>query len=157
MKKFNISVVIPLYNKGSRIKATIESILDQTYSPAEIIIVDDGSTDNSSDFVTPYLSDARIHFIQQENSGPGAARNKGMDMASSEWISVLQPGWAWAAYRPSRMMERLIATASVDQRCVLGFPAPGHDYWTSETIEAVKARYGSLGFDASPYREGLGQ
>jgi hypothetical protein len=52
-------------------------------------------------------------------------------------------------------MERLIAKASVEQRCVLGFPRPGHSYWTQETIAAVQARYGSLGIDMTPYAHAL--
>ncbi len=65
---------------------------------------------------------------------------------------MLHPGWAWKMYRRGMVLERLIARASVDQRCVLGFPAPGHAYWTPDTIEAVGARYGPLGMDMAPYR-----
>ncbi len=83
------------------------------------------------------------------------AWNMTFRLAASEWINVLQPGWAWAMYRRSQVMERLIATASVDQRCVLGFPAPGHAYWNHDTVAAVEARFGPLGFDASPYRAGV--
>ena len=89
---------------------------------------------------------------------PGAlrlAQNMTFRKAETEWISVLQPGWAWAMYRRSRVMERLIAEASVDQRCVLGFPAPGHAYWTRQTVAAVDARYGPLGMDVSPYERAL--
>ena len=73
--------------------------------------------------------------------------------AQAEWISTLHAGWAWGMYRPDQRMERLIATASLDQRAVLGFPQPGSDYWCPETIAAVEARYGPLGFDAGPYRD----
>jgi len=59
-------------------------------------------------------------------------------------------------YRPDRSMERLVAGASVAQRCVLGFPPPGHAYWTPATLAAVAARYGPLGMDLSPYAEALG-
>src|SRR5262245_65069291 len=52
-------------------------------------------------------------------------------------------------------MERLMARASVEQRCVLGFPRPGHNYWTQETIDAVQARYGALGIDMTPYQRAL--
>lgn len=89
---------------------------------------------------------------------PGATRvahNLTFRRADAEWVSTLHAGWAWAMYRPSRVMERLVATASVDQRCVLGFPAPGHRYWTPATLAAVEARYGPLGFDATEYRSGL--
>lgn len=83
------------------------------------------------------------------------AQNMTFRKAQSEWISVLHPGWAWAMYRRSRVMERLLAAASVEQRCVLGFPKPGHPYWTPETLAAVTARYAALGFDAAPYESGL--
>ena len=85
------------------------------------------------------------------------AQNLTFRKAQSEWISVLHPGWAWAMYRRSRVMERLLAAASVEQRCVLGFPKPGHPYWTPETLAAVKARYAALDFDATPYESGLGR
>lgn len=89
---------------------------------------------------------------------PGTVRfahNMTFRLAPSEWISTLQAGWAWGMYRQSGITERLVAQASVQARCVLGFPAPGHAYWTLSTIEAVAARYGPLGIDMSPYREAL--
>ena len=57
-------------------------------------------------------------------------------------------------YEPDKFMEKLIAKATVEQRTVLGFPAPGHDYWTAYTIAAVEARYAPFGMDMSPYRLG---
>ncbi len=72
--------------------------------------------------------------------------------ARHDWVSTLHVGWAWSMYHPGQPMERLIATLSVDQRCVLGFPAPGDPYWNDETVAAVEARYGPHGFDAAPYR-----
>lgn len=84
------------------------------------------------------------------------AQNMTFRKAESEWVSVLHPGWAWAMYRPSQPMERLIASASVEQRCVLGFPRPGHPYWSRETIAAVAARYGAFGIDMTPYETAVG-
>ncbi|NNL67312.1 MAG: hypothetical protein HKP30_13775 [Myxococcales bacterium] len=89
---------------------------------------------------------------------PGARRiahNLTFRSAASEWISTLHAGWAWGMYRPGLPVERLLAAASVEQRCVLGFPAPGHPYWTPETVAAVEARYGPQGMDVAPYRVGL--
>ncbi len=71
--------------------------------------------------------------------------------AASEWISTLHVGWAWQAYRDNKFMERLIASSSLNQRAVMGFPQPGSDYWCPETLEAVNARYGMFGFDTAPY------
>jgi ectoine hydroxylase-related dioxygenase (phytanoyl-CoA dioxygenase family) len=85
---------------------------------------------------------------------PGAmrlAQNLTFRKAASEWISTLHPGWAWGMYSRPKTLERLIASASVEQRCVLGFPAPGSDYWTRETLDAVAARYAPLGMDLAPY------
>ena len=68
-----------------------------------------------------------------------------------EWISTVHQGWAWAMYRSSKVMVRLLAEGSVEQRCVLGFPEPGHAYWTRGTLDAVRARLGPWGLDMGPY------
>lgn len=89
---------------------------------------------------------------------PGSLRlahNLTFRRAECEWISTLHVGWSWAMYHDDKHMERLIATASLDQRAVLGFPQPGNDYWCDETIQAVQARYGIFGMDMRPYRDAL--
>ena len=80
------------------------------------------------------------------------AHNMTFRVASAEWVSTLHPGWAWSAYQKSQFFERWIGAASVLQRCVMGFPAPGNAYWTKQTLAAVTARYGVFGFDPSPYQ-----
>lgn len=75
--------------------------------------------------------------------------------AEAEWISTLHTGWAWQAYRDSKYLERLIASASLEQRAVLGFPQPGASYWCDETLAAVAARYRMFGFDITPYQEAV--
>ncbi|MEM7326533.1 MAG: phytanoyl-CoA dioxygenase family protein [Actinomycetota bacterium] len=85
------------------------------------------------------------------------AHNMTFRLADSEWISTLHSGWAWKMYRRDKLMERLIAEASLDQRAVLGFPRPGSRYWCPETVDAVAARYGPLGMDMSPYRLALAE
>ncbi|MBT7885387.1 MAG: hypothetical protein HN579_02385, partial [Gammaproteobacteria bacterium] len=79
------------------------------------------------------------------------AHNMTFRVAAAEWVSTLHPGWAWSAYRESQFLERWIGRASVLQRCVMGFPAPGNAYWNPETLAAVTARYGVFGFDPAPY------
>lgn len=89
---------------------------------------------------------------------PGALRlvqNITFRRADCEWISTLHVGWAWQAYRRNKFLERLIASASLEQRAVLGFPQPDSDYWTEATIAAVAARHGAFGMDMTPYREAL--
>lgn len=79
-------------------------------------------------------------------------QNMTFKKAPSEWVSVLHSGWAWAMYRPTQRMERIVATSTIEQRCLLGIPPPGHPVWTEEMLDAVEARYGAFGLDLSPYR-----
>jgi ectoine hydroxylase-related dioxygenase (phytanoyl-CoA dioxygenase family) len=72
-----------------------------------------------------------------------------------DWLNVLHPGWCWSMYRKDKLMEQLVAQATVEQRGVLGFPPPGHNYWTSQTVAAVEARYKYFGIDMTPYRDAL--
>ena len=88
MIKPNISVIIPLYNKEKSIRRTIESLQKQTFQSFEIVIVNDGSTDNSVEIVNR-IDDDRIRLINQDNAGPGAARNTGVKNAQAEWIVFL--------------------------------------------------------------------
>lgn len=83
-----ISVVIPLYNKEKSIENTIKSVLAQSYSNFEIVVIDDGSTDESA-MVVHNISDTRIRYIYQKNQGVSAARNRGVSESKGEWIFFL--------------------------------------------------------------------
>lgn len=89
-----ISVVIPLYNKEKSIKSTIESVLAQTYINFEIVVVDDGSTDNSIDVVNS-IDDARIRLIKKNNGGVSSARNAGIIEAKGEYVAFLDGDDLW--------------------------------------------------------------
>lgn len=84
-----ISVVIPLYNKASYIEKSICSILNQTFDDYEIVIVDDGSTDNSVSIIENKFLLNKIRIIKKENGGPSSARNRGIIEAKGEWIVFL--------------------------------------------------------------------
>jgi glycosyltransferase involved in cell wall biosynthesis len=90
----NISVCIPLYNKEKYIKRAIESVLAQSKPADEIIIVDDGSTDESTKVVLGF-NDDRIRLIQQKNSGEGATRNRAMKEAKNELLALLDADDEW--------------------------------------------------------------
>jgi glycosyltransferase involved in cell wall biosynthesis len=83
-----ISVIIPLYNKGGCIENTIQSVLNQSYTNFELIVVDDGSTDNSVEVVKSF-NDNRIVLYQKENGGVSSARNYGIDKVKGNWIFFL--------------------------------------------------------------------
>lgn len=89
-----ISVVIPLYNKGSYIEATIKSVLKQSYHKFEIVIIDDGSTDNSISVVKSF-EDERIKLVCQANQGVSKARNNGVDHSEFGIIAFLDADDEW--------------------------------------------------------------
>lgn len=82
------SIIIPLFNKRNTILKTIESVLNQTFSNFELVIVDDGSTDGSGDLVDS-LSDNRIRHIKKENGGVSSARNVGIREAKGDFVLFL--------------------------------------------------------------------
>ena len=82
-----ISVIVPVYNVESYLNRCVDSILRQTYKELEIILVDDGSTDNSGKICDEYKSvDNRVKVIHQSNRGQSVARNNGINMACGKWI-----------------------------------------------------------------------
>jgi glycosyltransferase involved in cell wall biosynthesis len=89
-----ISVVIPLYNKEKYIYRTLASIMAQSLSPAEIVVVDDGSTDASVSEVLKF-DDNRIRLIHQQNSGEGAARNRGVAGSKYDLVAFLDADDEW--------------------------------------------------------------
>lgn len=82
------SIIIPTYNRATHVSRSIESALDQTYADHEVIVVDDGSTDDTEDIVTGY-DDPRVNYVYQENAGANAARNRGIKRANGIYISFL--------------------------------------------------------------------
>lgn len=83
------SIVVPSYNRAELIGKTINSVLEQIHFTFELIIVDDGSTDNTQLIVNPYLTDARILYFKIKNSERGAARNFGVKKAKGAYITFL--------------------------------------------------------------------
>ena len=89
MKKL-LSIIVPVYNVEKYVGGCIESIINQTYTQFELIIINDGSTDCSFEICKKYaMKDKRIVLVSQENLGVAAARNKGLNMANGEWIGFV--------------------------------------------------------------------
>lgn len=82
-----VSVIVPIYNAGIYLKQCIDSIVGQTYSYIEVILVDDGSTDNSAEICEKYaLNDSRVFAVHQQNAGQASARNAGIKIAKGDFI-----------------------------------------------------------------------
>lgn len=90
-----ISVVIPLYNKAHTIVDTLHTVMYQTYTDFEVIIVNDGSTDNGLEVIEQNFKDPRIRIINQENQGVAVARNRGVEEARSNYIAFLDADDKW--------------------------------------------------------------
>ncbi|MFA6873908.1 MAG: glycosyltransferase family A protein, partial [Bacteroidaceae bacterium] len=89
-----ISVIIPLYNKERYIKRAICSVLNQSFGNFEIVVINDGSTDNSASIVES-IDDTRIKLINQKNTGVSAARNKGIAESKYDFIAFLDADDEW--------------------------------------------------------------
>lgn len=91
-----VSIITPCYNGAKYISETIDSVLAQTYRDWEMIIIDDGSTDESVQILERYVNtDDRIKLIRQENAGSAAARNNGIRNASGQYIALLDADDLW--------------------------------------------------------------
>ena len=91
----NVSIIMPAYNSSRWISDSIQSILDQYYEQWELLIVDDGSTDNTKNIVKDFLNDERIKYYYQENYGPALARNFGISKASGKYLAFLDSDDLW--------------------------------------------------------------
>lgn len=89
MQQPKVSVIVPVYNVEKYLKQCLDSIVNQTYKNLEIIIVNDGTKDNSMKIVEEYLQDKRIKVINKENGGLSSARNRGIEEATGEYISFV--------------------------------------------------------------------
>jgi len=88
-QKKMVSIIIPTYNSGKYLLEAIESCLNQTYKNIEIIVIDDGSTDNTKYLLKNYIEEGKIKYFYQQNRGRSAARNLGLEKASGEFIQFL--------------------------------------------------------------------
>jgi glycosyltransferase involved in cell wall biosynthesis len=101
-----VSVIIPTYNRGDIIGETIASVLAQTYPQFEILLIDDGSTDNTRQVVSA-IDDKRLRYFYKENGGTSAARNSGLDSARGEFIAFLDHDDLWESWKLEAQLEIL--------------------------------------------------
>jgi glycosyltransferase involved in cell wall biosynthesis len=107
----SISVIIPSYNYGRYIAEAIRSALGQTLKPAEVIVVDDGSTDDTAKVVAGFGD--RVRYVRQENAGVCAARNRGVAESSGELIAFLDADDIWEPTKLERQAEKFAADSEI--------------------------------------------
>ena len=102
-----ISVIIPTYNRASTIVRAVESVLNQTYSNIELIVVDDGSTDETNQLLSPYILNRSVTYHKFENSGVAGARNIGAALARGNWLAFLDSDDEWLLNKLTEQMDFL--------------------------------------------------
>jgi glycosyltransferase involved in cell wall biosynthesis len=107
MKQNNplVSVIIPVYNGQKYLAATIESVIQQTYQPLEIIVIDDGSTDNSTAIARSY---SEVNYIYQNNQGVAVARNTGIANSQGEFIAFIDQDDLWTSNKLAVQIDYLL-------------------------------------------------
>jgi glycosyltransferase involved in cell wall biosynthesis len=119
-----VSVIVPVYNGGRYIRAALQSIFQQDYYPLEVIVVNDGSTDNTAAIVKAFSD---VTYVSREHQGVAAARNAGIEQAHGDFISFLDSDDLWTPQKTSLQMTYLHTYQHVD--CAIGhcryFKEPG--------------------------------
>ncbi len=128
MQDPRFSIIMPAYNDGDYIGEAIESVLGQTYQSFELIIVDDGSTDNTPEALLRYREHPKVKTIRQRNGGTAAARNTGLGLASGEFIGFLDSDDFYTPDRLAAMNGFL--EENQDVHCA----ATDHAIWDGERL-----------------------
>ncbi|MDT8316788.1 MAG: glycosyltransferase [bacterium] len=125
-----VSVIIPTYNRAGMIVECLESVLNQTYSDYEVIVVDDGSTDDTEELIGPYLN--RIRYIKQENMGNAGARNSGIEATKGDIVAFNDSDDLWLPDKLERQVKYLDEHPDVGMVCGNGI------FFGSSKVEGKK-------------------
>ncbi|HAO93317.1 MAG: hypothetical protein A2X93_07210 [Deltaproteobacteria bacterium GWC2_56_8] len=99
-----VSVVITTYNYAQFLPTAVDSALSQTFGDLEVVIVNDGSTDNTDEVMSPYLADSRVKYIYQERSGQASAKNRGIENSTGAYVAFLDADDYWLPEKLERQM-----------------------------------------------------
>ena len=128
-----VSVVIPSYNRSELLLNAIESVLRQTYTDYELIVIDDGSTDDTRKKLLPYME--RIRYLYQSNQGASAAQNAGIRVSRGKWVSILGSDDIWQPTKLERQFEVLSILGSEFGACVTNCDYIGNPEMNSTVFE----------------------
>lgn len=130
------SVIIPAYNAAEHLKETIDSVLCQTYKDFELIVIDDGSIDDTPDILQK-INDCRLKIITQTNQGVSAARNRGIDEANGQYIAFLDSDDLWNKHH----LENAICFFKKNKDIVWYASLYTHDKSSFDSNSNVKRQY----------------
>lgn len=142
-----VSVVIPAFNAAEFIVETIESVLQQTYRPIEIIVVDDGSQDNTVQLIETSFSDT-VRLVCQQNNGPSAARNRGIRDASGKYIAFLDADDIWLPEKIASQVAVMEKNPDIGLLC-------GDMVDFNEKGEEAQSHFKKNGFDEEEFGDRL--
>lgn len=155
-----LTVVIPLYNKENAVETTIKSVLRQTRTPNEVIIVDDGSTDGSVAVVTRVIesqsSDIPVRLIRQQNQGVSTARNRGAAEAKSDFIAFLDADDEWLPECASELEKLARSCPDATVLTVLLAKVQADGAIRAEMSSLPPGCFGELPAPLDSYRKGYG-
>jgi glycosyltransferase involved in cell wall biosynthesis len=126
-----VSVVLPTYNRAAVVGRALRSVLAQTYGELDVIVVDDGSTDDTEAVVTD-VQDPRVRYVRRGNGGPGAARNTGIALARGRYVAFQDSDDEWLPDKLTKQVAKLLA-APAD----VGLVVCGHREFRPETVNEL--------------------
>ncbi len=122
-----VSIIIPVYNLENYIENCLNSVVNQTYRDLEILCIDDGSTDKSAEIIKRFaVSDSRVKYFYQQNSGVSAARNRGLDEATGDYIMFVD-GDDYLHYQAVELFVNEIEKSDCDMVCAHEIYTPKND------------------------------
>ena len=145
------SIVIPLYNKAHTIVNTLQTVLNQTYTEFEVVIVNDGSTDNGVEVIEKNFTDSRIRIVNQINQGVSIARNRGVEESKNEYIAFLDGDDELLPEFLTKMKESIAMFPHAGMYCCAGILRYSNGKEYLRIAEKFKDKIQEINYFENPY------
>lgn len=142
-----ISIIMPTYNRANIVSQAVDSVIQQTYNNWELIIVNDGSTDNTKEVINPYLNDTRIKTVNKENGGINSARNTGLDISSGNFIAFLDDDDIWTKEKLEKQIDIFLKPPNKN----IGLVYSDSMYFFNDINNNIKRKFTNYFPELTPY------